>query len=48
MFKGPIDPKTGWPTVHRLLTVEAKSIDEARKHFEKKFPGDVAHVYAEP
>jgi hypothetical protein len=42
--KGPIDLKTGWPTYHKSLIVEANSEDEARVLFEKKFPGDILYI----
>lgn len=42
--KGPIDPATGWTTVHSTLICEASTEAEAQELFEKKFPRDVLAV----
>jgi hypothetical protein len=43
--KGPIDEKTGWPTIHPSLIIEASNEIEAREYFELKFPNNVAEVF---
>lgn len=39
-IKGPIDPKTGWPTYHPCLVTTASSEEEAILYFESKFPNN--------
>lgn len=42
---GPIDPKTGWPTIHPDLCVEAPDLESAAQYFYEKYGRDVLAVY---
>ena len=45
-WRGAIDPRNGFPTIHSSLTVERNTEAEARAYFETKFPGNVMAVIA--
>jgi hypothetical protein len=44
-FLGPIDPRNGFPTLHKMFVVTAKSFIEAKEKFNNKFPNNVEIVY---
>lgn len=45
-IKGPPDPINRWPTIHKMFQIECETEEEAIKHFEDKFPKNVACVYS--
>lgn len=44
---GPVDPKNGFPTVHKNFMCEAETMQDAEIIFAKRFPGNVLSVYVE-